>query len=71
MSLKEPYMTIAKPTVEEDILLSWGAAYKKVNKGDIIFMEGGQACFYYQLVKGRVRWVNINEDGREFIQVMI
>lgn len=71
MSLKEPYMTIAKPTVEEDILLSWGAAYKKVNKGEIIFMEGGQACFYYQLVKGRVRWVNINEDGREFIQVMI
>ncbi|HEY0750701.1 MAG TPA: Crp/Fnr family transcriptional regulator [Chitinophagaceae bacterium] len=64
-------MTNARPTVPEDVLLSWGAAYKKVKKGDVIFMEGSDACFYYQLVSGSVRWVNINEDGREFIQIMI
>lgn len=57
--------------ISEETLLSYGATYKRVNKGDLIFMEGGTACFYYQLVEGRVRWVNINEDGREFIQVMI
>nr|WP_214460417.1 Crp/Fnr family transcriptional regulator [Flavihumibacter fluvii] len=57
--------------VPEEILLAWGATYKKVKKGDIIFLEGTMACFYYQLVEGRVRWVNINEEGREFIQVMI
>lgn len=57
--------------IPEETLLSYGATYKMVNKGDLIFMEGAHACFYYQLVEGRVRWVNINEDGREFIQVMI
>lgn len=62
---------IIEPIVPEDVLLAWGATYKKVSKGDLIFLEGTTACFYYQLVGGRVRWVNINEEGREFIQVMI
>lgn len=59
------------PVVSEETLLSWGATYKKVKKGEIIFLEGTNASFYHQLVEGSVRWVNINEDGREFIQVMI
>ena len=62
---------IALPVVPEEVLLAWGSTYKKVRKGDIIFLEGTMASFYYQLVEGRVRWVNINEEGREFIQVMI
>lgn len=60
-----------QPIVQEETLLSWGATYKKVKKGEIIFLEGTNACFYHQLMEGRVRWVNINEDGREFIQIMI
>ncbi len=62
---------ITLPVVPEEVLLAWGSTYKKVRKGDIIFLEGTMASFYYQLVEGRVRWVNINEEGREFIQVMI
>jgi CRP-like cAMP-binding protein len=62
---------LSTPIVPEETLLSYGATYKKVSKGDLVFMEGVAACFYYQLVEGRIRWVNINEDGREFIQVMI
>ena len=54
-----------------DLLLSWGATYKKVKKGEIIFQEGGHANFYHQVVSGRVRWVNISEEGKELIQVMI
>ena len=61
----------AEPIVPEDVLLAWGATYKKVKKGELIFLEGTMSSFYYQLVEGRVRWVNINEEGREFIQVMI
>ena len=57
--------------IDTDILLSLGAAYKKVNAGEIIFNEGAEACFYYQLISGIVRWVNITDDGREFIQNMI
>lgn len=57
--------------IEIDTLLAWGAAYKKLSAGEIIFKEGTQSSFYYQLVSGSVRWVNINDDGKEFIQVMI
>ncbi|MEP7254445.1 MAG: Crp/Fnr family transcriptional regulator [Ferruginibacter sp.] len=57
--------------IDVDMLLTWGAAYKKVQKEEIIFNEGAQSSFYYQLVEGRVRWVNINEEGKEFIQTII
>ncbi len=54
-----------------DTLVAWGAVYKKIPAGDIIFHEGMQCTFYHQLVSGRVRWVNIDEDGKEFIQTII
>jgi len=57
--------------VDIDLLLAWGAAYKKAGIDEIIFKEGTNCQFYYQLVSGRIRWVNIDEDGKEFIQTMI
>ena len=54
-----------------DTLVAWGANYKKVPAGTIIFQEGIQCSFYYQLVTGKVRWVNINDEGKEFIQTII
>jgi len=57
--------------IDIDVLLALGAAYKKVKAGEIIFKEGTEASFYYQLESGRVRWVNIDDDGKEFIQNLI
>ncbi len=57
--------------IDIDTLLAWGAAYKKVAAGEIIFREGAESSFYYQLVSGKVRWVNINDEGKEFIQTII
>ena len=57
--------------IDIDTLLAWGAAYKKVAAGEIIFQEGTESSFYYQLVTGKVRWVNINNEGKEFIQIII
>ncbi len=57
--------------IDIDTLLAWGAVFKKVSAGEIIFQEGTHSSFYYQLVEGKVRWVNINDEGKEFIQVMI
>jgi CRP/FNR family cyclic AMP-dependent transcriptional regulator len=54
-----------------DKLLAWGATYKKVAAEEIIFAEGQHGHFYYQLVSGSVRWVNINDQGKEFIQNLI
>ena len=57
--------------IDIDLLLAWGAAFKKVPKGNTIFSEGTSCSFYYQLVSGQVRWLNIGEDGKEFIQNII
>ncbi len=57
--------------IDTDMLLAWGASYKKVHAGGIVFMEGNTCNFYYQLVSGKVRWVNIDEEGKEFIQIII
>lgn len=57
--------------IDIDILLALGATYKKVKAGEMIFREGGVCSFYHQLVSGSVRWVNIDDDGNEFIQNMI
>lgn len=57
--------------IDIDTLLAWGAAYKKLSAGEIIFQEGAPSSFYYQLVSGKVRWANINDEGKEFIQTII
>jgi CRP/FNR family transcriptional regulator, cyclic AMP receptor protein len=57
--------------IDIDTLLAWGAVYKKLEPEEFIFREGSECHFYYQLVSGSVRWSNINDDGREFIQYMI
>ena len=57
--------------IHTDILLAWGATYKKVAADETIFREGTEGHFYYQLVSGSVRWISITDDGREFIQHMI
>jgi CRP/FNR family cyclic AMP-dependent transcriptional regulator len=54
-----------------DTLLAWGATYKSVRRNETIFREDAEGRFYYQLVSGSVRWVNINEEGKEFIQEMV
>lgn len=54
-----------------NLLLAWGATYKKLNGGDVIFSEGNPCNFYFQLITGRVRWVNIDENGKEFLHCMI
>ncbi len=57
--------------IDIDILLAWGATYKKIDAEEIIFNENTVCNFYFQLVEGSVRWVNINDEGKEFIQMLI
>jgi CRP-like cAMP-binding protein len=60
-----------RPMIDEDMLLTWGATYKKVKKDEIIFQEGSTGYYYHQLVKGKVKWYNIDEQGKEFLQCLI
>jgi CRP/FNR family transcriptional regulator, cyclic AMP receptor protein len=57
--------------IDVDTLLAWGAAFKKLSANEVIFQEGAMSQFYYQLVSGSIRWVNVNDEGKEFLQVMI
>jgi CRP/FNR family transcriptional regulator, cyclic AMP receptor protein len=58
-------------TIDESILLASGASFKQVAKGEQIFSEGSYCSFYHQLVSGSVRWVNIDDDGRTYVQAFI
>lgn len=60
-----------KTMIDIDKLLSLGAGYKNLSANEIIFLEGTECHYYYQLISGSVRWVQIGEDGKEFVQDMI
>ena len=57
--------------IKIETLLNLSATYRKVVTNETIFKEGTECNFYYQLISGSVRWVNISEEGKEFIQDMI
>jgi CRP-like cAMP-binding protein len=57
--------------VDVDLLLAWGATYKKLDQAEIIFKEGTNCQFYMQLISGSVKWFNIDEEGKEYIQTII
>lgn len=58
-------------TIDINTLLAWGATYKKVSKDEVVFNEGGHCSFYHQVVSGSIRWVNINDEGKEILQLMV
>jgi len=57
--------------IDINTLLAWGAVYKKVGCGEVIFSEGSECSYYNQLISGIVKWVNIDDNGKECIQTMI
>ncbi len=54
--------------IDIDLLLVWGATFHNISKGQVLFNEGNPAFFYYQVVEGKVKMCNTNEEGKEFIQ---
>jgi CRP/FNR family cyclic AMP-dependent transcriptional regulator len=57
--------------IDINTLLAWGAVYKKLGHNEVIFSEGSECSYYNQLVSGIVKWVNIDDDGKEYIQTII
>lgn len=57
--------------IDLDLLIAHGGNFKKIAKGNTIFREGTTCNFYYQLVTGRVLWLNITDEGKAFIQTVI
>jgi CRP-like cAMP-binding protein len=57
--------------IDIDLLLTMGGIYKELELGDVIFYEDNKCNFYYQLVKGKVKWSNFNDEGKEYLQLMV
>jgi CRP/FNR family transcriptional regulator, cyclic AMP receptor protein len=54
--------------VPENILKEYGASVKTLQKGEILFQEGDEALYYYQIIEGEIKMLNWTDDGKEFIQ---
>ncbi len=53
--------------IQEEVLVKHGAVLHEYQTHDLIFEEGTAPHYYYQIVKGRIKISNYNEDGTEFI----
>ncbi len=54
--------------IDPSVLTDAGAVLRTYQKGEVIFYEGDDSRYYYQIVSGAVSIKNIKEDGSEFIQ---
>ncbi|TYP72236.1 Crp/Fnr family transcriptional regulator [Aquimarina intermedia] len=54
--------------IPEDILNAVGAELKSFSKGELLFTEGSEPLFYYQIKSGAIKMNNYNDDGKEYIQ---
>lgn len=50
------------------LLKEYGGNTKHFKNGDLIFEEGNQPLYYYQIILGEVKMNNYNDEGKEFIQ---
>lgn len=54
--------------INSDLLLSLGACYKKIGTGEYVFKEGTHCNFYNQVEEGKIKLVNVDDNGKEFLQ---
>lgn len=54
--------------ITEDLLFSLGGEIRRYEANETIFREGEFPLYYFQIMQGKVKLNNYNEDGKEFIQ---
>ena len=54
--------------IKPELLFSWGAVAKRYAKGETIFFERETPRFYHQILEGRVKMYNLNDEGKVFFQ---
>ncbi|MGK7395990.1 MAG: Crp/Fnr family transcriptional regulator [Candidatus Cyclobacteriaceae bacterium M3_2C_046] len=54
--------------IDEQILSQFGARETHFAKDEILFIEGDDALYYWQIICGSVKMVNYSPDGQEFTQ---
>lgn len=54
--------------IDPAILLRYRGFIKEFDKNETVFLQGEEPRYYHQIVQGKVKMNNYNEDGKEFIQ---
>lgn len=54
--------------IDENLLLQYGADYENYCSNEIIFHEGEQPRFYYQIIKGIIELGSYHDNGKEYLQ---
>lgn len=57
--------------IDPTTLEAYGAMRKTFLPREEIFVEASACHYYHQLISGRVRWTNVDEDGKEILHMMI
>lgn len=50
------------------LLKRYGAVEKHLRQGEMLFQEGDEAVFFYQILKGSIKMSNYNDEGQESLQ---
>ena len=50
------------------VLLRYGAREVSLQKDDVLFREGDEALYYFQMRSGSMKMITNSSDGQEFIQ---
>lgn len=54
--------------INNDDLIAYGGITEHIKKGEMIFREGDNPYFYYQLIEGEVKMISVNQQGKELLQ---
>lgn len=54
--------------ISPEIIESYKPAKITIPKDAFVFLEGERANFYYQVISGSIKMININHEGKEFVQ---
>lgn len=54
--------------IPEEILSHYGVRVVSLNSGELLFHQGTEANYYFQVKSGEVKMAHYNTDGQEFIQ---
>ena len=55
-------------TIDKKKLIELGAIEKTYRKNEVIFHEGSEANYYFQLETGKVRLINTSHENKEYTQ---
>jgi CRP-like cAMP-binding protein len=60
-----------KSIIYEDLLVSYGATEHQYKPNEVIFNEGDQPRYYYQIIAGNVKLNHEDKEGKELIQSIL